>query len=465
VRALPFALNDPLSITAAAREAGGRTALLIGAQRYTFAELAQRAQARMAQLAPVPARPYALVGSNTLDTAVTLYALLEARVPVLMLHPKLTEAERHAEIEATAQAADALPADAAAILYTSGTTGRARGAVLTRAALLASAQANAANLGWQDDDVWLAVMPVARVGGLSILTRSLIARRAVALASAFDAALMPQWIEQQRVTILSVVPTMLALLLDAHPQWTPPPHLRVILLGGAAASPRLLARAAERRLPIVITYGCTETCSQVVATPYEHRFDTARHGAGRVLAGAQLRVRDGHIEVRGPMRMAGYIGQPPLDPAAWFDTGDLGELDADCNLHVHARQGDLIVTGGENVYPAEVERELEDCPGIAAAAVFGTADETWGEIVCAALVADGEAPTAAALAQFMATRLARHKQPRRICFVPALPHTAGGKLDRAALQALAPLLTAATPGASPASLPSGPSSSPPPTPA
>ncbi|MDZ7651956.1 MAG: AMP-binding protein [Burkholderiaceae bacterium] len=232
-----------------------------------------------------PRRPHALIGSNTLDTAITLYALLEARVPALLLHPKLTAAERQAEIDATARAAPALPADAAAILYTSGTTGRARGAVLTRAALIASAQANAANLGWQDDDVWLAAMPVARVGGLSILTRSLIARCAVALAPAFNAALLPQWIDTQRVTILSVVPTMLSLLLDAHPQWTPLPHLRVILLGGAAASPRLLARAAERKLPIVITYGCTETCSQVVATPYEHRYDTARHGAGRVLAG------------------------------------------------------------------------------------------------------------------------------------------------------------------------------------
>jgi O-succinylbenzoic acid--CoA ligase len=441
------ALSDPLSITAAAREAGGRTALLIGAQRYTFAELAELARARMARLAPQPARPFALVATNTLDTALTLYALLEARVPVLMLHPRLTEAERQAEIELTAQAAGALPADAAAILYTSGTSGRARGAVLTRAALLASAQASAANLGWQDDELWLAAMPIARVGGLSILTRSLIARRAVALAPGFDAATLPAVIAQQRVTILSLVPTMLALLLDAHPQWTAPPQLRVILLGGAAAPPRLLERAAARRLPIVITYGCTETCSQVVATPYAHRFSSARLGAGRVLAGAQLRLRDGYIEVRGPMRMAGYLGEAPLAPDAWFDTGDLGELDADGNLHVRARQGDLIVSSGENVYPAEVERVLEGCPGIAAAAVFGLPDETWGQIVAAALVADGEAPSAAALAEFMATRLARHKQPRRIVYVAALPLTAGGKLDRATLPALAATLRPLAPGA------------------
>jgi O-succinylbenzoic acid--CoA ligase len=433
-------VNDPLSITAAAREAGSRTALVVGNRRFTFAELALRAAAQRAHLAPDPRRPFALVAGNTLDTAITLYALLEARVPALMLHPKLTAAERQAEIEATARAADTLPADAAAILYTSGTAGHARGAVLTRAALIASARASAGNLGWRDDDCWLAAMPLARVGALSILTRSLIARRAVALAPGFDAATLPAAIAQQRVTILSLVPTMLALLLDQHPRWRPPAHLRAILVGGAAASPRLLARAAERRLPIVLTYGCTETCSQVVATPYEHRHEAARHGAGRVLAGAELRIRDGRIEVRGPMRMAGYLGEPPLDPQAWFDTGDLGELDDGGHLHVHARAGDLIITGGENVYPAEVERELESCPGIAAAAVFGLPAETWGQTVAAALVAEGEPPADAAIEAFICARLARHKHPRSLCFVSSLPLTAGGKLDRAALPALAPAL-------------------------
>ena len=156
---------------------------------------------------------------------------------------------------------------------------------------------------------------------------------------------------------------MLSLLLDAHPGWRPPPRLRAVLLGGAAASPRLFERAAARRLPIVVTYGCTETCSQVAATPYDRRFDAAACGAGRPLDGVELRIVDGRIEVRGPMRMAGYLGEPPLRPQAWFDTGDLGEIDAEGCLWLHARRADLIVTGGENVYPAEVERVLEACPG------------------------------------------------------------------------------------------------------
>ncbi|MDO8420499.1 MAG: AMP-binding protein, partial [Rubrivivax sp.] len=436
------ALTAALSILAAAREAGAATALHADGRPYSFAALARLTEQRMAELAPQldAAAAHPVIGSNTLDTLLTLYALLELQVPALLLHPRLTEAEQAAERDATAQVAGRLPADAAAVLYTSGTTGRARGAVLTRSALIASAHASEANLGWHDDDCWLLTMPLARVGGLSIVTRCLAARRAVALAPAFDAAWLPGWIARYRVTQLSLVPTMLALVLDAHPGWAAPGHLRVLLLGGAAASASLLARAAERRLPIVVTYGCTETCSQVAATPYDRRFDAAACGAGRPLAGVQLRVDGGHIQVRGPMLMAGYLGQPPLPPDAWFDTGDLGELDAQGFLHLHARRTDLIVTGGENVYPVEVERALETCPGIRAAAVFGVPDETWGQTVAAALVTEASPPSDERLLHHVAGCLAPHKRPRQVCFVPSLPHTLAGKLDRLALSALVPAL-------------------------
>ena len=327
-------------------------------------------------------------------------------------------------------------------MYTSGTTGQARGAVLTRSALLASAQASAANMGWQPDDCWLLAMPIARVGGLSILTRCLIARRAVALAPSFDAALVPAWIEQWRTTLASMVPTMLALVFERFPDWRPPPFLRAIQVGGAEAPPRLLKEAAKRKVPVVLTYGCTETCSQVVVTPYEQRFNPAPGGAGRPLPGAEVRVVDGRIEVRGPMRMAGYLGAEPLAADDWFDTGDVGMFDAHGCLHVRARRADLIVSGGENVYPAEVERVLEACHGIRAAAVFGVPDETWGQIVAAAFVADGTPPTDEELVAFLDHHLARHKRPRRIAFVSQLPQTGAGKLDRAALPALASQLRA-----------------------
>jgi len=428
-------VDDALSIFAAARQAPQAIGLRTDERDYSFAELATLAgqRQRADDMQADGDAPFVLDGTASVDTIVTLCALLEQRRPVLLLHPKLTPSERGAALHAVARGAAALPNDAAVIVLTSGTTGEPRAAVLTRSALLASAAASAANLGWFDGDCWLLAMPIARVGGLSILTRCLIARRTVVLAAGFDASQFPAFVALHRVTLASLVPTMLAKVLDAHPQWTPPSHLRAVLIGGAAAPQRLLERAAQRRLPIVITYGCTETCSQVVATPYEFRFAPVRHGAGRPLPGVQLHVVDGHIHVRGPMRMAGYAGEPPLDPQSWFDTGDLGDFDADGFLHVKARAGDLIVTGGENVYPAEVERVLESFPGISAAGVFGIPDETWGEIVGAAIVTDGALIDDRELAAFLGAQLSPHKRPRRICEVPALPLTGAGKLDRTAL--------------------------------
>ena len=437
-------MSEPLSILAAARDAPDAPGLRVGERVYRYAELAALTADRIAALRRETGagRAFPVVGHNTLDVVVTLYALLELRVPALLVHPRLTAAER-AALDAVAARAGPLPPDAAAILFTSGTTGEPRGAVLARSAFVASAAASAANLGWEDDDCWLLCMPVARVGGLSILTRCLAARRCVALAPAFDAAAFPDWVDTQRITLASVVPTMLTRVLDRHPGWTAPPHLRAILVGGAAAAPKLFRRAADRQLPIVVTYGCTETCSQVVATPYAARNAPSDFGAGVPLPGIDLRVTDGHVEVRGPVLMAGYWNEPPLAPGAWFDTGDLGALDPRGCLHVHARRADLIVTGGENVYPAEVERTLEALPGIAAAGVFGVPDEVWGQTVAAVLVAAAVPPSDAALHAYLTRQLAPHKRPRHVCYIDRLPQTPAGKLDRLALptatQSLRPL--------------------------
>jgi O-succinylbenzoic acid--CoA ligase len=432
-------MTDPLSILAAAREAGDRPGLLVGGQVYTFADLARMTREAMDRLdvAASAGMPHALVGSNTLETVITLYALLERRIPALLVHPQLTMPERSDLFAAAARAGPVPHPDAAAVLFTSGTTGEARGAVLTRRSFVASGRAVGANLGWLPDDCWLLCMSLARVGGLSILTRSLAARRSVALFAAFDADLFPRWVIEQRATLASLVPTMLTRVLDAHPDWTPPPHLRAILLGGAAASPRLLVRAEERRLPIVVTYGLTETCTHVTATPYAARFEAADWCAGVPLEGVGVRVTEGRIEVRGDVLMAGYWDAPALARDDWFDTGDLGEFDARGCLSIHARRADLIVTGGENAYPAEVERALEAFPGIAAAGVFGVPDEVWGHTVAAALVAEKVPPSDAELIDYLTRRLAPHKRPRHVCYVQGLPQTPAGKLDRRRLAEMA----------------------------
>jgi O-succinylbenzoic acid--CoA ligase len=431
-------MGDAFSIVAAAAEAGAAPALEVDGRALTFAALADLARGRMRALAKPPgAIPHALVGTLDLDTLVTLYALLEARIPALLVHPRLTASERAALAAIAERAGPLRNDDAAAIVFTSGTTGEPRGAVLTRSGLEASAAASAANLGWQDDDRWLLCMPLAHVGGLSIVTRCLAARRPVVVRPRFDAQALPGWIDARRVTLASMVPSMLARVLDAHPRWRAPPHLRAIVVGGAAAPPVLLRRAMQRGVPVLPSYGLTESCAQIVAAPYAARRDPLDWGSGLPLRGVELRIVNGRIEIRGPMLMAGYWGEPPLARDAWFDTGDLGELDAHGCLHVRARRTDLIVTGGENVYPAEVERVLETLPGVAAAGVFAVPSDDWGEEVAAALVAAAAPPPDAILREHVAMRLAPHKRPRHICYIDALPHTPGGKLDRAALHELA----------------------------
>ena len=435
-------VNDSLSIFAAAREAGASPGLRVGDRVYTFAQLAEMTKHRLFALRPElrEGMPYRLEGTNALETLITLYALLEMRVPALLVHPKLTPPERTALALAATRAGPLAFPDAAAIIFTSGTTGEPRGAVLTRSGLVASAEASGANLGWQNDDAWLLCMPVARVGGLSIVTRCLAARRCAVLVSGFDAGLFPEWIANWRITLVSLVPTMLTRVFEAHPDWKVPPHLRCVVLGGATASSRLLRHAQERRLPIILTYGLTETTSQVVATPYAARFAPADCGAGIALRGIGIRVDAGRIEVRGPTLMAGYWNEGPLVAGAWVDTGDLGEFDVGGYLHVHSRREDLIVSGGENAYPAEVERTLEAFPGIAAAGVFGVPDEVWGQTVAAALVAEKFPPPDAALFDYVSRQLAPHKRPRHVCYLPRLPHGPSGKLDRRALAENPPLL-------------------------
>ena len=386
-----------------------------------------------------------------------------------------------------------------AIVSTSGTTGRPKGAVLSRRAFLASAEASAQNLGWRDDDRWLLNMPLAHVGGLSVLTRCLVARRAVVLLPRFDVALFLEAIERHGVTLASVVPTMLRALLDAG-QRAPLGRLRALLVGGAATPPSLLDECAAHGIAALTTYGLTEVCSQVTTQP--PRDPSVRlAGSGPPLPGFELRIageggaplpplHTGRIQIRGPALFEGYL-QPdgsvsaPLTAEGFFDTGDIGELDDRGHLHVHARRTDLIVTGGENVYPVEVEQALERLPGVRRALVCGVPDERWGQVVAAVIEREGdraafereghaavierEGDRAAfereghaavfereghaavieregdvagpprgvgadvslrELEVHVAGALAPHKRPRRWAFVDELPLTASGKVDR-----------------------------------
>jgi O-succinylbenzoic acid--CoA ligase len=377
--------------------------------------------------------PRLLIATNERVTIATAVVCLQEGVPMVFLHPRwpLSEEQRIRGSLGGSRLDDRT----AVVFHTSGTTSAPRGVMLSVDALLAAAKASAARLGWCEDDRWLLALPLAHIGGFSIITRCLLAGRTVVLPEptpSFDPEAIIRSIERDRVTMASFVPTMLHRLLERTPRWDPPSHLRAILLGGAGPSPRVLERARVRAWPVLATYGLTEACSQV-ATQLLGTPPHPRYGSGPPVDGIELRIVDGEIQIRGPMMMFGYLDDPsPFQEGGWFATGDLGQIDELGCLHILGRKRDLIITGGENVHPMEVERVLESCPQVRAAGVFAAPDEEWGEIVCAAIIPE-EGAAENAIKAFIDDHLASFQRPRRIRCVSALPLLPNGKLDRRAL--------------------------------
>ncbi len=303
------------------------------------------------------------------------------------------------------------------ILHTSGTSGRPRPVELSYANHHASAQASAGHLGVEDDDRWLGVLPLFHVGGLAVLLRSVIYATTAVLHERFDPVRVRDAFAAGGVTLASLVPTMLTRLREAGLERAAP-ELRAILLGGGPIPDGLLDWAAAAGLPVSPTYGMTETASQVVTAPPGER-------SGRPLPGVELRTGDdGEIMVRGPM-----VARGALSADGWLHTGDRGHIDAEGRLHVDGRLKEIIVTGGENVSPVEVEEALLTHPAVADAGVAGVPDAEWGEAITAFVVLSSEA-SGEELRAWTRERLAAHKVPKRVERVTELPRNATGKLLR-----------------------------------
>ncbi len=341
------------------------------------------------------------------------------------------------------EAVELLPDTVALIMYTSGTTGVPKPVPLTWANIQASAVASSINLGLHRDDVWLSVLPQHHIGGLSILYRGLIYGTATMLHNGFEVAAVCRAIAG-KVTLISLVPTMLNRLVSSSQFQTVAEsgNLRSILVGGGPLNRSDIAWCLNRGITVLQTYGMTETASQITTMPIESAL--ARIGsAGLPVLGSQISIRNdlfetveqgsvGTIHVRGPMVMKGYLDRPSENARrfrdGWFDTGDFGSLDASGFLTVVTRRDDLIISGGENVYPAEVEAVLIEFPGVREAAVFGLPDAEWGQIVASAIVVDLAVDVEGAK-RWVSSKIARYKAPRIVFVVDELPRTASGKVQ------------------------------------
>ena len=325
----------------------------------------------------------------------------------------------------------------AAVIHTSGTTAASRPVELTYGNFLWSALGSAVALGLDPQERWLCALPLSHVGGLSILLRSAIYASTAVVHERFETDRVLHALAVEEVTLVSLVATTLDRLLEAGLRRAP--RLRCALTGGGPVPAELLERARLAGVPVALTYGLTEACSQVSTTPIaalagappEHGA-AAHASAGPPLFCTEVRIApDGEILVRGPTVAPGARAAD-----GWLHTGDLGARSPQGELLVSARKADTIISGGENVAPAEVEAVIEAHPGVREAAVIGRSDPRWGEAVTAIVVVrPGYEPSVEDLRAHCASALAPYKRPKEFVLVAApLPRTPSGKLLRRQLR-------------------------------
>jgi len=419
-------------IAAAAVTAPQAIALIADTEALSFSALAERSA-----IAPTPER-----GHKAL--ALWAYARSFQGVPFFPLDPALPQPRREALLEQSRTWLEQSPDTHIELLIaTGGSSGEPKCVMLSGKNLAASVAASHTRVVLQQGDVWLDCLPLYHIGGLSILYRCAAARASVLLHEGFDARRVWDDLCNYRVSHISLVPAMLARLLDLTHDAPPPDTLKYALVGGGALSGTLALRARAANWPLCASYGMSETASQL-ATLHPLPEDWVPGCVGTPLPGFEVRIAApdatgvGVIQARGAALMAGYA-----NPAhqygiglqdGWLTTGDLGRLDDKGCLYVLGRRDDMLVSGGVNVHPFEVEAVLLGFPGVRDAAVTALPDETWGDRLVALVVGDAELEPLAAWCRMHLTSASR---PRILRRVTALPRNALGKLARVKLKHMA----------------------------
>lgn len=474
-------------LATAAQRRPDALALVQGTDRLDYAELAGLASRRAAMLAGLglgTGDRVMLEAPVTLESVVWLHALLWLGATVVPVGPSLppdavtallgriqpraliaSNLARHSmpsgprsgqadrivvdaaqaidpDIAPIAPAADD-PARVATIILTSGSSATPKAVPLTVANHAASSAAIAERIGARLDERWMLCLPLEHIGGLAILFRSVIPGAGVALMRRFDAAGFVEQVRKQRITLTSLVPSMLDAILGVGDH-RPPASLRGVFIGAAPAAPSLLERARDAGWPVLPTWGMTEAGSQLAtpdpASAAEMDFHAGPSVALPPLPGVEVGTApSGALKVRGPMLFSGYLeGAPPgPDADGWFTTADRGIIDRHGAVRIVGRMDDVIISGGVNVSLDAVYRRLLDCPLVGDAAVIGIADPRWGQRIAAAVVArnPGDALNEA-LEAWARRHLPPAERPARWRVVERIPRSAAGKPLAPALRAL-----------------------------
>ena len=326
--------------------------------------------------------------------------------------------------------------DIAAIMNTSATTGQFKSVPLRWGQIKAHVQASQEVLGRSEQDNWLMVLPLFHVSGLSILMRSLYNGTAMTIMESYDEEQVLQYIHDGRINMMSLVPTILK---NLEPRITHH-QLRVILLGGEFIPRPLVDACIAKQLPIYKTYGMTETFSQSVTMPVLSNLNKL-DSVGKPLPRMTVHIVNpdvdgvGEIHLNGPMVMSGYINCEPIHGD--FNTDDMGYFDEDGFLYILNRRTDLIISGGENIYPKEIEDTVYAMQGVKECAVIPVADTRWGQVPALFVAFDDIDALGADLKMivrdYLSSKLAKYKVPKYITIMDALPRNGTGKIMRKSL--------------------------------
>ncbi|SMO68677.1 o-succinylbenzoate--CoA ligase [Fodinibius sediminis] len=336
--------------------------------------------------------------------------------------------------------------------FTSGTTGIPKIVPLKRRQVLYGAKASEANIDPGRNQLWLLSLPLHHVGGVSVILRSLLYGSGVYRMDTFDISRVTELLDKkQHMVAASMVPTMLKRLMKRG-DFSVHDHFMAILLGGGPLDGTLVDECFNRGIPVVASYGMTETCAQIAANPLMTVGDLSRprESVGQVFSPNRIEIRDesaqaleegdsGQIWLKGPQVFEGYYQTKNqgcfFDRDGWFNTGDYGHLNHRGELFIEARRTDLIVSGGENVSPLEVEQALRKVAPVQEAAVVGVPDEEWGQKVVAAVVAKkGQHIDPDAIRQKLRSKISSFKVPKQIIQLDAIPRNKTGKVLRDKVQ-------------------------------